>query len=99
MLKSLAVLTSGGDSPGMNAAVRAVIRRGLDHGLRYSGSGTGTKGWWKGVPPSVLFHGRMAAVFSPKEELSWERLVPSGSERERGVTARRSTSWKGMFRL
>ncbi|MGC9523094.1 MAG: 6-phosphofructokinase [Anaerolineae bacterium] len=32
-IKSLAVLTSGGDAPGMNAAVRAVVRTGLHHGL------------------------------------------------------------------
>jgi len=32
-VKSLAVLTSGGDAPGMNAAVRAVIRTALYHGL------------------------------------------------------------------
>ncbi len=31
--KKLAVLTSGGDSPGMNAAIRAVVRTALDHGL------------------------------------------------------------------
>ena len=33
MVKKVAVLTSGGDSPGMNAAVRAVIRAGLYNGL------------------------------------------------------------------
>ena len=33
MVKKVAVLTSGGDSPGMNAAVRAVIRAGLYYGL------------------------------------------------------------------
>ncbi len=32
-VKSLAVLTSGGDAPGMNAAVRAVVRTALYHGL------------------------------------------------------------------
>ena len=31
--KRLAVLTSGGDAPGMNAAIRAVIRTALDRGL------------------------------------------------------------------
>ena len=31
--KSLGVLTSGGDAPGMNAAVRAVVRTGLDKGV------------------------------------------------------------------
>lgn len=29
---SIGVLTSGGDSPGMNAAIRAIIRAGLSHG-------------------------------------------------------------------
>ncbi len=32
-IKSIGVLTSGGDSPGMNAAVRAVVRTGIKHGL------------------------------------------------------------------
>lgn len=32
-IHNIAVLTSGGDSPGMNAAVRAVVRTGLYHGL------------------------------------------------------------------
>ncbi len=32
-VKNIGVLTSGGDSPGMNAAVRAVVRTGLYHGL------------------------------------------------------------------
>jgi 6-phosphofructokinase 1 len=32
--KRMAVLTSGGDAPGMNAAVRAVVRTALDRGAR-----------------------------------------------------------------
>ena len=32
MVKRIAVLTSGGDAPGMNAALRSVIRAGLYHG-------------------------------------------------------------------
>ena len=31
--KSIAVLTSGGDAPGMNAAVRAVVRTGINFGM------------------------------------------------------------------
>jgi 6-phosphofructokinase 1 len=31
--RKLAVLTSGGDSPGMNAAIRAIVRTGLDRGM------------------------------------------------------------------
>lgn len=33
-VKSIAVLTSGGDSQGMNAAVRAVVRSAIFHGLK-----------------------------------------------------------------
>ena len=32
-MKKIAVLTSGGDAPGMNAAVRAVARKALDEGI------------------------------------------------------------------
>ncbi|MGD0012868.1 MAG: 6-phosphofructokinase [Bryobacteraceae bacterium] len=32
-MKRIAVLTSGGDAPGMNAAIRAVVRTGLENGL------------------------------------------------------------------
>jgi 6-phosphofructokinase 1 len=33
-IKTIGVLTSGGDAPGMNAAVRAVVRAGLEKGLK-----------------------------------------------------------------
>ena len=33
----IGVLTSGGDAPGMNAAVRAVVRTGIYHGLEVFG--------------------------------------------------------------
>lgn len=36
-MKRIAVLTSGGDAPGMNAAIRAVVRTGLDRGWEVFG--------------------------------------------------------------
>lgn len=36
-MKRVAVLTSGGDAPGMNAAIRAVVRTGLDKGWEVFG--------------------------------------------------------------
>lgn len=48
MTKTLAVMTSGGDSPGMNAAIRAVVRRALDYGLRVYGVHDGYEGLVKG---------------------------------------------------
>ena len=36
-IKTLGVLTSCGDAPGMNAAIRAVVRRGLSKGIKMKG--------------------------------------------------------------
>ncbi len=40
----IGVLTSGGDSPGMNAAIRAVVRTGIYHGLEVFGVMRGYSG-------------------------------------------------------
>lgn len=47
-MKKIAVLTSGGDSPGMNAAIRAVVRSGLDQGLEVFGVRQGFAGLMAG---------------------------------------------------
>lgn len=44
MIKKIAVLTSGGDAPGMNAAIRAVVRSALDQGIEVVGVKDGYKG-------------------------------------------------------
>ena len=44
MLKSIAVMTSGGDSPGMNAAARAVVRTALYEGVAVWGINNGYHG-------------------------------------------------------
>jgi 6-phosphofructokinase 1 len=43
-VRRIGVLTSGGDAPGMNAAVRAVVRAGLDHGWEVRGIRQGYTG-------------------------------------------------------
>ncbi len=43
-LKKIAVLTSGGDAPGMNAAIRAVVRAGTSHHLEVYGIIRGYQG-------------------------------------------------------
>ena len=43
-MKRIAVLTSGGDSPGMNAAIRAVVRCGIDKGMEVYGISRGYEG-------------------------------------------------------
>ena len=42
--KRIGVLTSGGDAPGMNAAIRAVVRSGLYHGFQVFGIQRGYEG-------------------------------------------------------
>ena len=46
--KSIAVLTSGGDAPGMNVAVRAVVRSGINMGMRVYGVYRGYNGLLNG---------------------------------------------------
>ena len=36
-VKTIGVLTSGGDAPGMNAAIRAVVRTAINKGLKVKG--------------------------------------------------------------
>lgn len=43
-IKRIGVMTSGGDAPGMNAAIRAVVRSGLYHGFEVYGIQRGYEG-------------------------------------------------------
>lgn len=47
-MERIAILTSGGDAPGMNAAVRAVLRVGLEHRLEVFGVDEGYEGLIQG---------------------------------------------------
>lgn len=42
--KNIAVLTSGGDAPGMNAVIRAVVRTGIGYGMKVFGVRKGYNG-------------------------------------------------------
>ncbi len=52
-MKRIAVLTSGGDAPGMNAAIRSVVREGIHNGMEVLGVSNGFAG---------LVEGRMAPL-------------------------------------
>jgi 6-phosphofructokinase 1 len=43
-IKTIGVLTSGGDAPGMNAAIRSVVRTGIYHGFNVMGIRKGYNG-------------------------------------------------------
>jgi 6-phosphofructokinase 1 len=51
-MKKIVVLTSGGDAPGMNAAIRAVVRTGHYYGLKVFGCQLG----YQGLIDQKLFH-------------------------------------------
>ena len=44
VIRTIGVLTSGGDAPGMNAAIRAVVRTALSKGLKVRGIRRGYQG-------------------------------------------------------
>ena len=46
--KTIGVLTSGGDAPGMNAAVRAVVRAGIANGFEMYAIYDGYRGLYEG---------------------------------------------------
>ena len=43
-IKTIGVLTSGGDAPGMNAAIRAVVRKAIMNGVKVKGVKKGYQG-------------------------------------------------------
>ena len=47
-MKKIAVLTSGGDAPGMNGAIRAIVRVGIKHGFEVYGVYEGYRGLVEG---------------------------------------------------
>ncbi len=65
MHQRIGVLTSGGDAPGMNAAIRAVVRKGLFHGLNVVGIRRG-------------FAGLIAGDFVPLERGSVADIIHRG---------------------
>src|SRR5690554_2826749 len=47
-MKKIGVLTSGGDAPGMNAAIRAVVRKAIYHEIEVFGIKNGFQGLMDG---------------------------------------------------
>ena len=48
MIKRIAILTSGGDSPGMNAAVRSIVRTAIHYDIEVYGIKRGYQGLIEG---------------------------------------------------
>lgn len=106
--KSIAVLTSGGDAPGMNAAVRAVVRTGLNFGMKvycvmrgYNGLLTGDlKEMNMRSVSDIMQHGGTALYTARSPEFN----TPAGVEkaanmcREKGIEGVVVIGGDGSFR-
>ena len=64
-IKRIGVLTSGGDSPGMNAAIRAVVRTAIYYDLEVTGIGRG-------------YHGLIKGEFFPMDRKSVSNIIQRG---------------------
>lgn len=64
-MKKIAVFTSGGDAPGMNACIRAVVRTGLHHNLEVIGIKRG-------------FQGLIEGAFEPMDSHSVSGIIQQG---------------------
>jgi 6-phosphofructokinase 1 len=64
-IKNIGVFTSGGDSPGMNAAIRAVVRTGLFHDIKVTGILRG-------------YDGMISGEFLPMERKSVANIIQRG---------------------
>ncbi|MBO5899052.1 MAG: 6-phosphofructokinase, partial [Clostridia bacterium] len=54
--RKIGILTSGGDAPGMNAAIRAVARKALAEGIRVVGIREGYEGLIEGDVYDMTTH-------------------------------------------
>lgn len=84
-VKNIAVLTSGGDAPGMNAALRAVVRKGIYHGLKVFGIERGYEGLIHGEfremglssVADIIHRGGTALMTARSQEM----MTPEGQKR------------------
>ena len=67
-VRSLGVLTGGGDVPGLNAAIKALVYRAEPMGIRV----TGLRAGWEGITYIDRDRGREALIFRPDDPSTWQ---------------------------
>ena len=84
-MKKIAVFTSGGDAPGMNACIRAVVRTAIYHGLEIYGINRGYEGMIEGDIKRMQSHSVSNIVQRGgtilKSARSMEFKTPEGREK------------------
>ncbi len=107
-LRKIAVLTSGGDAPGMNAAIRAVVRKGIYHGLKVEGIQRGYDGlihgefreMTLGSVADIIHRGGTVLMTARSEEMRTEQgqLKAAQQLRSRGIDGLVVIGGDGSFR-
>ena len=67
-VRSIGVLTGGGDVPGLNAAIKALVYRAEPENIRV----TGLRSGWEGITFLDRSRGRDALIFRPEEPNTWK---------------------------
>ncbi|HMA36968.1 MAG TPA: 6-phosphofructokinase [Chloroflexia bacterium] len=67
-IRTLGVLTGGGDVPGLNAAIKAVVYRAEPMGIRV----TGLRAGWEGITCLDRTRDQEALRFDPENAATWE---------------------------
>ena len=80
-MRRIAVMTSGGDAPGMNAAVRAVVRTGLHNGFEVFGIYDGYEGLTNG-DIRLLDRGDVGGIINRGGTILGSARFPEFKERE-----------------
>ncbi len=95
---SIGILTSGGDAPGMNAAVRAVVRYSIANGLRVFAIYDGYQGM---VDDNIkeLFWGDVSGIMSRGGTIIGTARCKAFREREGRVTAAKNLHKHGINKL
>ena len=106
--KTIAVLTSGGDAPGMNAAVRAVVRAGIGMGMKVYGVMRGYNGLLNGdlkemnlrSVSDIMQHGGTALFTARSPEFNTPEGVMKAANvcREKGIDGVVVIGGDGSFR-
>ena len=93
-MRRIALLTSGGDAPGMNAAIRAVTRRALFHGAEVFGVRRGYTGLIKQdfMPLGPRDVGRVGGVGGRVERSTEHDGEGDQGARSETATARRAVT-------
>ena len=81
-MQKIAVLTSGGDAPGMNAAIRAVVRTGLYHRMEVYGIERGFAGLSSESKMKPFSLGSVAGIIHRGGQSCTRRVLPNSKKKQ-----------------